>query len=92
MRGYHPRTCVRCGAVMKGTIRRQYCSPKCKVYAYRERKDAARADAFFRAHDLSLAPLDLPVADHVPGLLPLREATLNDPFIGDDGRHFRIFP
>jgi len=42
MRGYHPRTCVRCGAVMKGTIRRKYCSPKCKVYAYRERKDAAK--------------------------------------------------
>ena len=42
MRGYHPRTCVRCGAVVKGTIRRQYCSPKCKVYAYRERRDAER--------------------------------------------------
>ena len=47
MRGYYPRTCVRCGAVVKGTIRRQYCSPKCKVYAYRERKDAAKAPTTF---------------------------------------------
>jgi len=60
MRGYHPRTCVRCGAVMKGTIRRKYCSPKCKVYAYRERKDAEKVfgkpakPEDFEGHEITL--------------------------------------
>jgi len=52
MRGYQDRTCVRCGAVFRGTIRAQYCSPKCKVYAYRERKDALKAD--FQGHKITL--------------------------------------
>jgi len=42
MRGWQDRICKRCGVVFKGTIRAQYCGPKCKVYAYRERKDDER--------------------------------------------------
>ena len=47
MRGIQDRTCVRCGKVFPGTIRAQYCSPKCKVYAYRERKDAEKGLGHF---------------------------------------------
>jgi len=62
MRGYQDRTCVRCGVVFRGTIRAQYCSPKCKVYAYRERKDLERVIGAMK-----MAPPELQdMVDRVP--------------------------
>lgn len=33
-----PMMCIHCGSMFDGTKRAKYCTPKCRLYAWREKK------------------------------------------------------